>query len=220
MKSTSRIKSDEKAKVEKKKPLTVKVEEKAKIEEKKPLTAPVEEKAKVEEKKPLIPAAEEKVKVEEKKPLTAPVEEKAKVEEKKLLTAVIVDDEPANRDFLVRLIQQAKYETRGAGSGAEALEQAAELAIKPSLFFIDFELPDMQGAELLKKVRELYPDAKTIMATMHDDRAIIRNSFEIGCTAFLVKPHGFMELLKRLQSDPESLEHKVFDKYGVRDFRG
>jgi len=57
---------------------------------------------------------------------------------------------------------------------------------------------------------------------MHDDMGTIRQAFENGCDSFLVKPHGFMELFKRLQmlcEDSTCLDQKIFNKYGVRDFR-
>jgi len=136
--------------------------------------------------------------------------------------AVIVDDEPANRDFLTRLIQQAGYHTESAATGQQALEKAAALPTHPQLLLVDSELPDMKGEVLVKQLRESYPDAKIIMATMHDDRTIINHAFDNGCNSYLVKPHGFMELFKLLQclaEDPTCLDQKIFDKYGVREFR-
>jgi DNA-binding NarL/FixJ family response regulator len=63
------------------------------------------------------------------------------------------------------------------------------------------------------------------MATMHDERTMMREAFEAGCSAFLVKPHGFMELFKRVQNvvkDPSCLEKLhglIFDQYGPRPWR-
>jgi len=132
--------------------------------------------------------------------------------------AVIVDDEPANRDFLVRLIQQAGFESHGAGSGEEAKSIAASVET-PILFIIDSQLPDIEGTELAISFRELYPNAKLIMATMLDDLHVIERAFKNGCDAFLVKPHGFMELFKRIQLNMDEIENLIFDKYGVRTYR-
>lgn len=138
------------------------------------------------------------------------------------LTAVVVDDEPANRDFLVRLIQQAQYDTHGAASGAEAIKLVEEMASSPTVLMIDSQLPDTTGDDLIKKFRAEHPNTRIIMATMFDERSKIQHAFESGCDAFLVKPHGFMELFKRLQilePTPESLHHIVFNQYGVQSFR-
>lgn len=137
--------------------------------------------------------------------------------------AIILDDEPANRDFLVRLIEQAQYQTLGAASGAEAVKIAEEQPTPPDLFIVDSQLPDIKGVDLITLFREKYPESKIIMATMLDDRALIQEAFKNGCDVFLVKPHGFMELFKRLQklaTEPDALHKLVIDTLGVRSFRG
>jgi len=48
-------------------------------------------------------------------------------------------------------------------------------------------------------LRAEYPDSLLVMATMHDDRTLIDQAFVAGVDVFLVKPHGFMELYRRLQ---------------------
>lgn len=136
--------------------------------------------------------------------------------------AIIVDDEPANRDFLVRLVAQAQYQTHGAGSGQEAMSIIQSLSEAPLVIIVDSELPDLDGLSLVKNLRLQFPQTKIIMATMHDNLSLIHQAFEGGCDAFIVKPHGFMELFKRLQqlpSDASVLERLIFDKYGVRHFK-
>jgi len=132
--------------------------------------------------------------------------------------AVIVDDEPANRDFLVRLITQAQFEAHGAASGQAALELAASFDPPPQLAIVDSQLPDIAGVEVIGELRARYPEMLIIMATMLDDRPLMDKAFARGCNAFLVKPHGFMELFKRLQKG-EPLHQLLFDQYGVRPFK-
>ena len=135
--------------------------------------------------------------------------------------ALVVDDEPANRDFLVRLLQQAKLDVKGASNGTEALK-IAETVTDMTLIVIDNKLPDMDGVDLLAKMRARYPAARLIMATMLDERPLMIRAFENGCDVFLVKPHGFMELFRRLQdpSGEDRLKRLIIDQYGPRPFRG
>jgi DNA-binding response OmpR family regulator len=135
--------------------------------------------------------------------------------------ALVVDDEPANRDFLVRLLQQAKLDARGASNGTDALK-IAETITDMALIVIDNKLPDMDGVDLLAKMRARYPAARLIMATMLDERPLMIRAFENGCDVFLVKPHGFMELFRRLQdpSGEDKLKRLIIDQYGPRPFRG
>jgi two-component system cell cycle response regulator CtrA len=137
-------------------------------------------------------------------------------------TTIVVDDEPANRDFIVRLLQTAKLEVYGSGTGAEALEMAHKLP-ELKLALIDHELPDVHGIDLVRQVRALHPDAVLVMATMHDVRDIIDQAFEAGVDVFLVKPHGFMELYRRvLERQPEAanLRRLIIDQYGPRPYKG
>lgn len=139
------------------------------------------------------------------------------------VAALVVDDEPANRDFLVRLLEQARLRVRGAATGAEALAIAADME-DIRLIVIDNKLPDMDGVELLRRLRARYPQAVIVMATMLDERPIMTQAFESGCNVFLVKPHGFMELFERLKQidvlSPGTLSGLVIDQYGPRPYRG
>ena len=140
--------------------------------------------------------------------------------------ALVVDDNFANRDFFVRLLQQAQLEVRGAETGKEALEVINELGDKLVLIMLDHRLPDQSGLSVLKTIRQTLPDVKVMMATMHDERSMMREAFDCGCTGFMVKPHGFMELFKRIQNvkdDPtvlDNLDKLIFDQHGPREWRG
>jgi len=136
--------------------------------------------------------------------------------------AMVVDDEPANREFAERLLQMAAFTVKGASTGAEALA-AARSVPKLTLALIDMELPDASGLAVIRTLRVENPNAILIMATMHDDRALMARAFESGCDVFLVKPHGFMELFRRIKDwdlNVASLQKLIIDQYGPRPYRG
>jgi CheY-like chemotaxis protein len=136
--------------------------------------------------------------------------------------ALVVEDTPANLDFLVRLLSHAQFTVRGAASAAAALDQVTDLD-DLLLAVVDMQLPDMNGLQLIVKLRERFPQACLVIATMYDDCGLMRNAFSKGCDIFLVKPHGFMELYKRLTTmDIEEIrktEMLVIDQYGPHPFR-
>src|SRR5262250_873382 len=90
--------------------------------------------------------------------------------------AVVVDDEPANRDFLERLLQTAHFKVVGAATGKDATE-AAQKVPELALALIDHQLPDITGLQLVRQFRANYPETLIVMATMHDDREIIDQAF-------------------------------------------
>lgn len=61
------------------------------------------------------------------------------------------------------------------------------LNTRPQVSIIDLNLPGLSGFELLRKVREVDPSAKTIMFSMNDDPAFILRSIELGANGYLSK---------------------------------
>ncbi len=136
-------------------------------------------------------------------------------------TALVIDDTFANRDFLERLLMTAGFDVHGAGTGKAGLDLAADID-DLALAVIDMQLPDMNGLQLTYSLRQRYPQAYLIVATMHDERSLMESVFLKGGNVFLVKPHGFMELYKRLTTiSLEELRQNgavVIDQYGPRPF--
>jgi CheY-like chemotaxis protein len=137
------------------------------------------------------------------------------------MLALVVDDTPANRDFLERLLKQARFDVKGADSGESALKLISDVPTL-ELAVVDMQLPDMNGLQLTVELRQKFPQAYIVIATMYDDKSLMDRAFSRGCNVFLVKPHGFMELFKRLttQKMEDLLIEKqlVIDQYGPRPF--
>ncbi len=136
--------------------------------------------------------------------------------------ALVIEDEPANQDFFVRLFRQAGFEVCAATTGQEALALAHQM---PDLMLVavDLQLPDVPGLELVEQLRGLLPGALLLVTTMWDEPDMISRAFENGCDVFLVKPHGFMELFRRLRELPagrDQLTRVVIDQYGLRPYYG
>lgn len=135
-------------------------------------------------------------------------------------TAFIVDDIDANRIFFERLLTQAGFLSKSFGNGSDVL-QALSQQDTLSLAVVDMEIPGTSGLELTKRIRLLFPEACIIVATMHDEPAIMTSAFQKGCDIFIVKPHGFMELFKRLTTRGSAIREDaplVIDQYGPRQF--
>ncbi|MCB9453775.1 MAG: response regulator [Anaerolineaceae bacterium] len=127
--------------------------------------------------------------------------------------ALVVDDAPANREFLERLLGQAQFTIRSAANGQAALAVIADLDELP-LALVDMKLPDMRGVQLTVELRRRFPCCYIVIATMYDDRTTIEEAFASGCNIYLVKPYGFMELFQRLmkgeiQPEPTRIDTPV-----------
>jgi DNA-binding response OmpR family regulator len=138
------------------------------------------------------------------------------------LHAIVIDDTHANRNFLARLLVTANFDVVEAATGQEALNLMYVDSADIKLAVVDMQLPDVSGLQLTMRLRERFPDAMIVVATMHDDLSWIQNSFEAGADIYLVKPHGFMELFQRLTThDLDELRaqgQNIIDQYGPRKY--
>jgi CheY-like chemotaxis protein len=136
-------------------------------------------------------------------------------------TALIVEDTAANLTFFEQLLLHAGFTIITAMTGKDALAQI-KANDDLTLALIDMEMPDMSGLEVTLRLREKFTDTCVVVATMHDERTLMASAFDKGCDVFLVKPHGFMDLFKRLTTQGAAQVHQerplIIDQYGARQF--
>ncbi|MDS9467741.1 response regulator transcription factor [Paracoccus sp. MBLB3053] len=111
-------------------------------------------------------------------------------------TILIVDDEPQIQRFLGHALMAAGYDTVLAGSGSEALAGIA--SHEPDLMILDLGLPDMNGKEVIERLR-LRSDLPVIVLSAHDQEMEKIMALDLGADDFVAKPFGIGELLARLR---------------------
>jgi two-component system KDP operon response regulator KdpE len=111
-------------------------------------------------------------------------------------TILIVDDEPQIQRFLGHALTAAGYDTMLAASGQEALSRIA--AHEPDLLILDLGLPDMNGKEVIERLR-LRSALPVIVLSAHDQEMEKIMALDLGADDFVAKPFGIGELLARLR---------------------
>ncbi len=105
---------------------------------------------------------------------------------------LIVDDEQSYRQLLTLVFEGDGHEIRTAMNGREALEM---LQIEPAEVIItDVRMPDMNGIELLRHVREFLPDVGFVLMTAFATVDTAREAFKLGADDFIQKPFDVEEL--------------------------
>jgi DNA-binding response OmpR family regulator len=110
---------------------------------------------------------------------------------------LIVEDEASIASFVAMYLKRAGFAVRVAASGEGAIEQAAvEL---PSLIVLDLMLPDVDGIDVCRRIRQR-SDVPILMLTARDDDVDKIIGLEVGADDYLTKPFNPGELVARVKS--------------------
>jgi len=111
-------------------------------------------------------------------------------------TILIIDDEVQIRRLLEITLSASGYKISEASTGKEGLTLAATR--QPALIILDLGLPDADGLEILKKLREWYEKPILILSVRSSEDDIIK-ALDNGANDYLTKPFRTGELLARIR---------------------
>ena len=111
-------------------------------------------------------------------------------EKRKIL---VVDDEDALRTVLSAELNSEGYEVGTAADGMEAVNELQK--IKYDLILLDIKMPNMNGFEVLKVIKEKHSGTKVIMLTGFADLKNAIESKKLGAEDFVSKPYDLVDLL-------------------------
>ncbi len=132
---------------------------------------------------------------------------------------LIIDDHTLFREGLRAIIEtDPGFEVIGeAGSGREALRIARKS--KPDLVLVDISLPDCSGIRLTSEIRNLLPETRVMIVSMHSKIDYIVKAFQSGATGYVIKESASGTLLGGLRSVSKgeyfmdsSVSHKTIEK--------
>ena len=116
--------------------------------------------------------------------------------DKNIPRVLVVDDEKAIQRFLKNALSSAEFSVHVAEGGKEAL--AAAVAIRPDLIILDLGLPDMDGVEVLRRLRE-WTQVPIIILSVRDREDEKVTALDSGADDYVTKPFGIGELLARMR---------------------
>lgn len=110
---------------------------------------------------------------------------------------LIIDDEPQIRKLLEITLESNDYKTYQADTGKQGILLAAHHS--PDVIILDLGLPDQNGHEVLKQLREWYNKSILVLSVQNSEEDIV-NALDSGATDYLAKPFRTAELLARIRS--------------------
>lgn len=114
------------------------------------------------------------------------------------LRVLIVEDEPGIADTLRYALATDGFEPHWAGTGAQALDEAQRQP--PALVLLDIGLPDLNGLEVFKRLRERQPELPVVFLTARSDEIDRVVGLELGADDYVAKPFSPRELVARVRT--------------------
>jgi two-component system, OmpR family, KDP operon response regulator KdpE len=119
------------------------------------------------------------------------------------LKILVIDDEPPIRKLLRMGLSTQGYKVLEAPTGKASLELLTQ---NPDLIILDLGLPDIQGHELLRKIRTQNERVPIVVLSSRGDEAGKVQALDLGADDYVTKPFGMDELLARMRA---ALRHQL-----------
>ncbi len=131
------------------------------------------------------------------------------------MRVLLIDDEPIIREGLRSIIDWKSFGFEICGEaedGKRGMEQILEL--KPDIAIVDIKMPEMNGLEMIEKLKEFDISCEMIVLTAYTDFKFAQKSIELGINSYLLKPIEENELKQKVcKLRDEILERRVQKQY-------
>jgi len=118
------------------------------------------------------------------------------------IRVLIVDDEGQFVDAVVERLRLRGFDANGVTGGHEAMELLHQ---KPyDVVLLDVKMPGLGGLEVIKKVKEEWPDLQVVMLTGHGSSQDAEKGMELGAFEYVMKPVNIDDLTDILRAATES----------------
>ncbi len=121
--------------------------------------------------------------------VASPISAPERVEASHHETILVVEDQPAVREFTVRMLNEAEYRVLAATDASEALELARTHDGRIDLLFTDVALPGMSGGELAERLVAMMPELRVLYTSGYNDDEVVRRGVRAAEVRLLAKPY-------------------------------
>ena len=117
----------------------------------------------------------------------------------KVIKVMIVDDHIMMREGIKKLLEFDKSieVIEQASDGLEFLEKIE--GVKPDILLLDIDMPQMNGIEVLEKLKEQNNPVKVLVLTVHSEIEYLVKAIDIGASGYILKDSGSAELKNAIQ---------------------
>lgn len=141
----------------------------------------------------------------------------------KKITVVLADDHAMVREGICRILEETKdISVIGhADNGVDAVRLAQQ--VEPDVLILDFTMPKLDGLGVTERVRNLLPDTKILILTIHDNIQFAVRILEAGAHGFLLKeeaPNELIQAVRGVNTGKIPVSPKMMEKLTAQLRRG
>ena len=130
---------------------------------------------------------------------------------------LVVDDDENIRTVIVAILEDEGYTVESVGTAKDAMERTKRKFY--NLALIDIRLPDMEGTELLAKIRDTIPRMRKIIITGYPTLQNAVDAVNRGANAYILKPFDVEKVLQTIEEElQKQREEKKFSQDKVAEF--
>ncbi len=116
-------------------------------------------------------------------------------------TILVCEDNDANREWIVALLEEVGFAVRGAANGEEGLALVERENLRPDVLVTDVMMPGMTGPALAKRLASKLPAIRTVMMSGYAADILEREGVDRSKVTFLDKPVGADALLEAIRTE-------------------
>ncbi|MBI4744465.1 MAG: response regulator transcription factor [Actinobacteria bacterium] len=115
------------------------------------------------------------------------------------ITVVIADDHTIVRRGLRKIMEEARVKVIGEVScGTDVVKMASEL--QPDVILMDIEMPEMDGIEATRKIKQENPSGRIVVLTMHEEKEYLFKAIKAGALGYVLKDRAPEELVETVKA--------------------
>lgn len=135
-------------------------------------------------------------------------------------TIIIADDHPITLNGIQLYVENLGYQVvKTCKNGREAYESV--MALKPEYVILDLNMPELNGLEVLEKIREKDAETKIILYTMYQEKSLFNKAVNLGVNGYLLKDFAIEELsvcLEKLNNNENWFSPKLTDTLVIKKY--
>lgn len=117
----------------------------------------------------------------------------------KAYKVMVIDDSSTIRIAEKKILLSEQFDMILESDGAmDALKKLKETVDKPDIIMIDFEMPQMNGIDLLKRIRAMGIESKILVVTSYSNKGILMEFLKLNISGYIVKPIQRQTVIKHL----------------------